>query len=88
LLIEIPQLFNRISFENDKVMWKDSMAMQRILEATREETKASYAIAVQARNLAEEMKRDSLSMKTIAVLGMLFLPGASFAVRRQFWKRL
>jgi len=72
-------LLKRKSLENDKVMMKEGMAMQRILEATREETKNSHEIAVQAQNLVEGMRKDSLSMKTIAVLGMLFLPGTSFA---------
>ncbi|EPE31528.1 hypothetical protein GLAREA_12284 [Glarea lozoyensis ATCC 20868] len=72
-------LFNRINLENDKIMLKSSRAMQDILKATQAETKASYAIAVQAQNLTQEMRKDSLSMKTIAVPGMLFLPGTSFA---------
>jgi hypothetical protein len=75
---------NRKSLENDKVVIKDGMAMQRMLEATREETKASIEVAVEAQNLAEGLRKDSLSMKTIAVLGLLFLPGTSFAVRTQF----
>jgi hypothetical protein len=37
-------------------------------------------MAVHAQDLTEEMRKDSLSMKTIAILGMVFLPGTSFAV--------
>jgi hypothetical protein len=74
------QLFNRIQLGNDKIMVANSTAMQHILEATQEETKASRAMAVHAQGLTEEMRKDSLSMKTIAILGMVFLPGTSFAV--------
>ena len=54
--------------------------MQEILKATQQETKMSRAMAIKAHELTEEMKKDSLSMKTIAILTMFFLPGTSFAV--------
>ena len=54
--------------------------MQKILKATQEETAASKVLAGRAHELTEEMKKDSLSMKTIAILTMFFLPGTSFAV--------
>jgi hypothetical protein len=58
----------------------ETAAMEQILRATHEETRASQAMAVHAQELTEEMRKDSLSMKTIAILGMVFLPGTSFAV--------
>jgi hypothetical protein len=74
------QLFNRIQLGNDRAMVANSAAMQGILKATQEETRASRTMAVRAHELTEEMKKDSLSMKTIAILTMFFLPGTSFAV--------
>ena len=56
-------------------------AMQDILKATQQETQMSRSMARRAQELTEEMKRDSLSMKTVAILTMFFLPGTSFAVR-------
>jgi len=58
----------------------NTTAMQEILKATQQETKMSRAMAIKAHELTEEMKKDSLSMKTIAILTMFFLPGTSFAV--------
>ncbi|ETS77050.1 hypothetical protein PFICI_10924 [Pestalotiopsis fici W106-1] len=40
----------------------------------------SHKMAEASHALAEEMKRDSVAMKTIAVVTMFFLPGATFAV--------
>jgi hypothetical protein len=61
-------------------MIANSAAMQEILKATQADTRASQAMAVRSQELTEEMKKDSLSMKTIAILTMFFLPGTSFAV--------
>jgi hypothetical protein len=65
---------------NDRALLENSLAMQKILKATQEETAASKVMAGRAHELTEEMKKDSLSMKTIAILTMFFLPGTSFAV--------
>ncbi|KAF2176210.1 hypothetical protein K469DRAFT_36556 [Zopfia rhizophila CBS 207.26] len=50
-----------------------------ILHSTNEETKASLQMARQTQRLSEEMMKDSVYMKTIALLTVLFLPGTSFA---------
>lgn len=71
--------------------------MHAILIVTQEDAQTSRDIAEQSRVLAEEMKQDSVAMKTvcdlntppiskltrvkIAVTTMFFLPGTSFAVR-------
>jgi hypothetical protein len=54
--------------------------INKILQSTNEETKASLQLAKQTRRLSEEMMKDSVYMKTIALLTVLFLPGISFAV--------
>lgn len=41
--------------------------MQAILLATREDTKASQLVAQESIRLAEEMRLDSLSMKTVSL---------------------
>ena len=40
----------------------------------------NLSIATSSAKIAEESRRDSASMKTIAVLTLLFLPGTSVAV--------
>jgi len=53
--------------------------INKILHSTNEETKASIQMAKQTQRLSEEMMKDSVYMKTIALLTVLFLPGTSFA---------
>lgn len=47
-------------------MVANGQAMQAIMEATQEETKASRNLAIKAQKLTESMKKDSLSMKTVS----------------------
>ncbi|KAF2726635.1 hypothetical protein EJ04DRAFT_582560 [Polyplosphaeria fusca] len=58
-------LFNRMQIAN-------TQAMNKVLQAIQADTKTSQI-------LSKEMQKDSLSMKTIAVVTMFFLPGATFA---------
>lgn len=53
--------------------------MHAILIATQDEAKSSKKIAEYSIKLSEEMKQDSVAMKTIAITTMFFLPGTSFA---------
>ncbi|KIX09412.1 uncharacterized protein Z518_00492 [Rhinocladiella mackenziei CBS 650.93] len=53
--------------------------MTKILQATQEETAMSRRVALQSQRLSEEMMKDSVAMKTIALLTTIFLPGTSFA---------
>jgi hypothetical protein len=52
-------------------MVTNSTAMQEIMRATQEETRMSRAMAFRAQELTEEMKKDSLSMKTVAKASLL-----------------
>jgi hypothetical protein len=45
-------------------MVANGSAMQEMMRATQEETKMSRVMAIRAHELTEEMKKDSLSMKT------------------------
>lgn len=42
--------------------------MQEIMQATQEETRIARGMAIRAHRLTEDMKKDSLSMKTASVL--------------------
>jgi hypothetical protein len=53
--------------------------MVAILRATQEEAAYSRQIAQRSQELAEDMKKDSVSMKTIAIMTLFFLPATSFA---------
>ncbi|KAL9116047.1 MAG: hypothetical protein Q9227_000415 [Pyrenula ochraceoflavens] len=72
-------LFNRMQITNDRMMVANGVAMHAILKATQEEAAFSREIAIRSQQLSEDMKKDSVSMKTIAILTMFFLPATSFA---------
>ncbi|KAF2250075.1 hypothetical protein BU26DRAFT_518529 [Trematosphaeria pertusa] len=72
-------LFNRIQTSSDQLLVENGRAMHQILRATQDEARMTHKMADEQMQLAEEMKKDSVAMKTIAVVTMFFLPGASFA---------
>ncbi|KAH8890696.1 hypothetical protein GQ53DRAFT_794693 [Thozetella sp. PMI_491] len=51
----------------------------KVLHETQKETEASRQLAIQSQRLGEEMMKDSVAMKTVALVTVLFLPGTSFA---------
>lgn len=53
--------------------------MVEIMKATRKEAEFSRYTAERSQELAVSMKKDSVSMKTIAIMTMFFLPATSFA---------
>ena len=59
------QLFNRIQLHNDRTLVANGIALRKIMAAAQEETKVSRDLQVKAHKLSEDMKRDSLSMKTV-----------------------
>ncbi len=52
----------------------------RLTEDSRRDNKLNLEIAKNSARIAEESRRDSSSMKTIAALTLIFLPGTSIAV--------
>ena len=46
-------------------MVANGIAMQEIMKATQEETKVSKDLALKTHKLSENMRKDSLSMKTV-----------------------
>lgn len=71
-------LFNRMQLSTDKVMIDNGKSMQGIMVATQAEATSSRMIADAQQRLTEEMKEDSVAMKTIAVLTMCFLVSHPF----------
>ncbi|KAI4187903.1 MAG: hypothetical protein LQ346_005414 [Caloplaca aetnensis] len=65
-------LFNRMQITNDR-------RMEAILRATQQEAAYSRQVAERSQELTEEMKKDSVAMKTIAIMTLFFLPATSFA---------
>jgi hypothetical protein len=66
--VDTAQLFNRIQITNDRMMVANGEKMHSILVATQEDAKISRLIALRSKNLAEEMKEDSVAMKTVGHL--------------------
>ncbi|RMJ08928.1 hypothetical protein CDV36_011464 [Fusarium kuroshium] len=65
-------LFNQIQAINDKTL-------QAILNTSQQETRISQRLSLASHMLSRSMKRDSIAMKTIAIMTLVFLPGATFA---------
>lgn len=59
------QLFHRIQLANDRSLVLNAQKMHAILIATQDEAKTSKEIARQSHAIAEEMKQDSVAMKTV-----------------------
>ncbi|CRJ86159.1 hypothetical protein BN1723_000085 [Verticillium longisporum] len=72
-------LFNRIQISSDRLLVANGEAMQGILRAMQEDASLAQRMATESHRLAQEMKKDSIAMKTIAIVTMFFLPGATFA---------
>jgi Mg2+ and Co2+ transporter CorA len=72
-------LFNNMRSANDRLLVANGDAMRQILAATSAEAKLSRKMAKQSQKMAVDMRRDSTSMKTIAIMTMFFLPATSFA---------
>ena len=72
-------LFNNIRTANDKLLVANGDSMRLLLQASSEEARLSRQMAKQSQKMAVDMRRDSISMKTIAILTMFFLPATSFA---------
>ncbi|KAH8782660.1 hypothetical protein F5883DRAFT_679264, partial [Diaporthe sp. PMI_573] len=53
---------------------------KRIMKSARAQTISSQRMMNESQKMTKEMRKDSVSMKTIALLTMLFLPATSFAV--------
>jgi len=51
---------------NDRMLVQNGKAMHLILQTTQAETELSRRLAHQSQVLAEEMKKDSVAMKTVS----------------------
>jgi hypothetical protein len=72
------KLFNQIQATNDRTM-------QAVLTAAQRDTEISREIALLQHELAKSMRKDSISMNTVAIMTMGFLPATSFAVKVPKW---
>ncbi|CAG7566090.1 unnamed protein product [Fusarium equiseti] len=65
-------LFNQIQAVNDRTL-------QAILNASQQENRVTHELSIASHMLSQSMERDSIAMKTIAIMTLVFLPGATFA---------
>ena len=66
-------LFNRIQLSTDTVLIENGKSMKGIMGALKDEAQASHNLADAQQQMTQDMKEDSVAMKTIAVLTMFFL---------------
>jgi hypothetical protein len=59
------QLFQIIQSSHNQVLVKNSKSMEAILKSTRDEARFSRQMAKESQAMAREMRKDSISMKTV-----------------------
>jgi hypothetical protein len=59
------KLFNGMHITSDRQALENGRRMQKILEVTQDETRIAGEMARQNQLLAEDMKNDSVAMKTV-----------------------
>jgi len=62
------QSLSLIQMANDKIMVENGQSMRRIMKATRAEAKLSRVMALQSQVMAEGMRQDSISMKSVSLI--------------------
>ena len=77
--MQLAALFNIIAQKDSKVSIEIAVASRALAIENKKDQRISIAIAKASRQIAVESKRDSSSMKTIAAVTMLFLPGTFVA---------
>jgi hypothetical protein len=77
--MQVAALFNIIAQNDSKVSIEIAVASRALAIENKKDQRISIAIAKASRAIAVESKRDSSSMKTIAAVTMLFLPGTFVA---------
>jgi hypothetical protein len=77
--MQVAALFNIIAQNDSKVSIEIAVASRALAVENKKDQRISIAIARASRAIAVESKRDSSSMKTIAAVTMLFLPGTFVA---------
>jgi hypothetical protein len=61
------KLFNGMHITSDRQALENGRRMQKILEVTQDETRIAGEMAKQNQLLAEDMKNDSVAMKTVSL---------------------
>lgn len=68
-----------VKWRNDVLLVNNGILVQKLLKSSRMQTKSSQGMMEESHQMAKDMRKDSVSMKTIALLTMAFLPATSFA---------
>lgn len=74
------QIFNFIAQRDNALNINIAQSSHKIAEESRRDNLLNIEIAKATAQVAEETRQDSAAMKTIAVLGLTFLPGTAVAV--------
>ena len=73
-------IFNFITLRDNKLNISLAESTRKIAEESRRDNLLNLEMAAATAQVAEETRIDSAAMKTIAVLGLTFLPGTAVAV--------
>lgn len=73
------QIFNFIQQRDNQLNIQLAQSSRKIAEESRRDNLLNMEIAKATAQVAEETRQDSAAMKTIAVLGLTFLPGTAVA---------
>ncbi|KAF5566750.1 hypothetical protein FPHYL_3692 [Fusarium phyllophilum] len=68
-----------VKSRNDMLMVNNGTMVRKLLKSARKQNKASQTMMRESQKMASDMRKDSVSMKTIALLTMAFLPATSIA---------
>ncbi|SCV25249.1 uncharacterized protein FFB14_00142 [Fusarium fujikuroi] len=68
-----------VKSRNDMLMVNNGSMVRKLLKSARKQSKASQTMMRESQRMASDMRKDSVSMKTIALLTMAFLPATSIA---------
>ncbi|KAJ6017244.1 hypothetical protein N7451_000623 [Penicillium sp. IBT 35674x] len=71
-----------LKWKSDMLLVKNGRSVTKLLKSARAQAKSSEIIMRESHLMTKEMRKDSISMKTVALLTMAFLPATSFAVSR------
>ncbi|KAK0646238.1 hypothetical protein B0T16DRAFT_390708 [Cercophora newfieldiana] len=68
-----------VNWRNDILLVNGGGLTGKLLLSSRKQATASRMVMLESQQMARDMRKDSTSMKTIALLTMFFLPATSFA---------
>ncbi|KAF2464725.1 uncharacterized protein BDR25DRAFT_307059 [Lindgomyces ingoldianus] len=72
-------VFQFVKWTNDMLLVSNGKSMFKLMKSSREQGKFARRMLIESHNIAKDTRKDSVSMKTLALLTMFFLPATSFA---------